>query len=1046
MKFRSPQKTLHALTCWAWLGVFVFGAEPPPDSAKLPEPAARMVDFARDIRPILQDHCVKCHGPEKQKGGYRVDLKEAALSGGDDHAPNIHPGKSGESPLIQFVAGLDPEMKMPAKGDPLTPEQIGLLRAWIDQGAVWPEDASVAKSDPLDWWSLKPLRRPEVPRIEAAHSRGPQSDRSDRSDRSNGSEAPTMDTGPVIRNAIDSFIVAKLHEKGLEPSAEADRRTLIRRVSFDLIGLPPAPEEVEAFVADPDPHAYEKLVDRLLASPQYGERWARHWLDVARYGETHGYDKDKQRNNAWPYRDYVIRALNTDKSYGRFVEEQIAGDVLYPLTRDGIEALGFISAGPWDLIGHMEVPETKIDGQIARNLDRDDMVANTMNTFCSTTVQCARCHNHKFDKFITQREYYGLQAVFAALDRTDKRYDLDPAVALQRAELEARRKTLTAQRDEIRAAATGLAGAPAQELEQRIATMKKPQPGQTSKAEAYGYHSAISPAPDTMKWVQVDLGKSVALGKIALHACKDDFNGIGEGFGFPARFKVEISDDPTFAAGVTTIADQTLADFANPRLKTLEYPVNGQPARFVRVTATKLALRKNDYIFALAELGVFDVTENNVALGGAVTALDSIEAPPRWRKTNLVDAYYPGASLAGAPDELEKLTAERDRLIEAAMSVESRNTFTDAGRALAETDKAIGKLPPPRKVYAGTIQNGTGAFTGTGPNGGRPRIIHVLYRGDVQNPRETVDPGALPVIPGVPGRFSLEDAAPEGERRAALARWITNQRNPLTWRSIVNRVWEYHFGRALVDSPNDFGRMGQQPTHPELLDWLAAEFRDGGQSLKQLHRLIVTSATYRQSSIETEASRQAAQSADADNRLLWRMNRRRLEAEAIHDSVLSAAGQLDLTMGGPSYQDFVIEHPEHSPHYEYRLFDPEDPKSHRRSIYRFIVRSQPQPFMTTLDCADPSMSVEKRNESMTALQALALLNDQLMLAMAAHFAQRIAKESGTPEEQIERAYLLALGRKPRTDEHDALTAYAKQHGMANACRVIFNLNEFVFVD
>jgi mono/diheme cytochrome c family protein len=1036
MNLRSPRRIVHALALWAWLGTFGGAAEVSPERAKLPEPAARAVDFAKDIRPILQERCIKCHGPEKQKGGYRVDVKETALTGGDDHAPNIHPGKSGESPLIQFVAGLDPDMKMPAKGDPLTPEQIGLLRAWIDRGAVWPEDASAAKSDPLDWWSLKPLQRPEVPVIETAHAEAEGASRDEVEGR----------RGPVIRNAVDAFIVAKLRQKGLEQSAEADRRTLIRRLFFDLIGLPPAPEEVDAFVADPDPQAYEKLVDRLLASPHYGERWARHWLDVARYGETHGYDKDKQRNNAWPYRDYVIRALNTDKPYGRFVEEQIAGDVLHPLTQDGIEALGFISAGPWDLIGHMEVPESKIDGKIARNLDRDDMVSNTMNTFCSTTVQCARCHNHKFDKFITQQEYYGLQAVFAALDRTDKRYDLDPAVAHRRAELEAQQKTLTAQREEIRTAATGAAGPPAQALEKQIAAMKKPQAGQTSKAEAYGYHSGISPTPNAVKWVQVDLGKSMVLGKIALHPCQDDFNGIGEGFGFPARFKVEISDDATFGSGVTTIADQTQADFANPRLKALEFPVNGQPARFVRVTATKLALRKNDYIFALAELGVFDVTENNVALGAAVTALDSIEAPPRWRKTNLVDAYYPGASLSGAPDELAKLTAQRDRLIEAAMSEESRKTFAQVGRALAETDQAIAALPPPRKVYAGTIQNGTGAFTGTGPTGGKPRIIHVLYRGDVQNPREEVGPGALPVIAGVPARFSLDESAPEGDRRAALARWITDARNPLTWRSIVNRVWEYHFGRGLVDSPNDFGRMGQHPTHPELLDWLAAEFRDNGQSLKQLHRLIVTSATYRQCSTDTESGRKAAQSADADNRLLWRMNRRRLEAEAIHDSVLSAAGQLDLTMGGPSYQDFVIEHPEHSPHYEYRLYDPENPKSHRRSIYRFIVRSQPQPFMTTLDCADPSMSVEKRNESMTALQALALLNDQLMLAMASHFAQRIGKECGTPEEQIERAYLLALGRKPRADERDALSAYASQYGMANACRVILNLNEFVFVD
>jgi len=379
------------------------------------------------------------------------------------------------------------------------------------------------------------------------------------------------------------------------------------------------------------------------------------------------------------------------------------------------------------------------------------------------------------------------------------------------------------------------------------------------------------------------------------------------------------------------------------------------------------------------------------------------------------------------------------------MREEDRKRYADAGRELAEIERALAKLPAPRLVYAGTVYSGSGAFTGTGPNGGKPRVIQVLSRGDVLNPREIAAPGALPVIAGIPAPFALDDSAPEGERRAALARWIADPRNPLTWRSIVNRVWQYHFGRGLVDSPNDFGRMGQQPTHPELLDWLAADFRDNGQSLKRLHRLIVTSTTYRQVSTLT-GKQEAALAKDADNRFLWRMNRRHLEAEAIRDSVLAVSGQLDSTMGGPSFQDFVVEHPEHSPHYEYRLFDPENSKSHRRSIYRFIVRSQPQPFMATLDCADPSMSVEKRNESQTALQALALLNDQLMLVMAKHFAERLSKDCANPDAVIERAFLLALGRAPRPDERDTMTAYARQFGLPNACRVIFNLNEFVFVD
>ena len=301
------------------LAVATAAAADPP---RLPAPAARTVDFVKDIQPIFEAHCVKCHGPEKQKGGYRLDDRKVALTGGDDHAPNIHAGKSAESPLIQFVAGLDPDMRMPAKGDPLTAEQVGLLRAWIDQGAVWPESASLAKKDPLDWWSLKPLVRPPVPVAEGK---------------------------PKAKNPIDAFIGAKLAEKKLWPSNDTDARTLIRRMTYDLTGLPPSPEEVDAFVNEAVNDwqaAIDKLADRLLASPRYGERWARHWLDVVHYGDTHGYDKDKLRPNAWPYRDYVIGALNSDKPYARFVQEQIAGDALFPNTEDGINALGFIAAGP----------------------------------------------------------------------------------------------------------------------------------------------------------------------------------------------------------------------------------------------------------------------------------------------------------------------------------------------------------------------------------------------------------------------------------------------------------------------------------------------------------------------------------------------------------------------------------------------------------------------------------------------------------------------------------------------------------------------------
>jgi hypothetical protein len=627
------------------------------------------------------------------------------------------------------------------------------------------------------------------------------------------------------RGEIDRFILAALEGKGFKPSPEADRRTLIRRLFFDLIGLPPAPDEIDAFVADADPLAYEKLVDRLLDSPHYGERWARHWLDVARYGETHGYDKDKPRPNAWPYRDYVIRAFNADKPYERFVQEQIAGDVLFPGTTDGIEALGFIAAGPWDFIGHAELGEDKIDGKIARHLDRDDMVAGTINALMSLTVHCAACHDHKFDP-ISQEDYYSLQSVFAALDRADKPYFEHPDIARRHADLLSRQRELDA------------------------------------------------------------------------------------------------------------------------RLKTADAQVK-----------------------------------------------------------------------EGVTQQLAQVAAE------------------------------LKKLPNPRLVYAGTVHRGDGRFAGTGASGGRPREIRVLARGDVTRPGKVVVPGAIAAVRGPSTRFELRSDHSEGERRAELARWISDRENPLTWRSIVNRVWLYHFGRGIVDTPSDFGQMGDLPTHPDLLDWLAVEFRDGGQSLKKLHRLIVTSATYRQtSSVTPEATAIGATAQDAGNVYYWRMNRRRLEAEAIRDSLLEISGKLDRTMFGPSFQDFVIEKPEHSPHYQYHLHDPNDPRSHRRSVYRFLVRSQQQPLMAALDCADPSIAVDKRNHTVTPLAALAMLNNQLTVAMAPHFAARVEKSAAGLDAQVTTAVRLALGRDPSPMELERLAGYAREHGLANMCRLIFNLNEFVFVD
>lgn len=878
-----------------------------------------------------------------------------------------------------------------------------------------------------DWWSFKPIVRPEIPKPDAIAKWG--------------------------RNPIDAFVLERMAREGLNPSAEADRRTLIRRVTFDLTGLPPTPEEIDAFVADPAPDAYERLVDRLLASPRYGERWARHWLDVVHYGDTHGYDKDKIRPNAWPYRDYVIRAFNQDKPYSRFVREQLAGDALYSDDPDGVVATGFIVAGPWDFVGHVEVSETTTNGAIARNLDRDDMVMNTMSAFTSLTVHCARCHNHKFDA-ITQLDYYSLQAVFAGIGRNDRSYDPDPAVAHQRTELLAQKKSLEAslaavdqKLARVKPAEVAVLDREIEALHEQLKPVDVAQPSPSN-----GYHSAISLSQDVTKWVQVDLGTTAPIDRIRLMPARPTDFPDTPGFGFPIRYKVEVANEPTFAQPIVLV-DHTAANVPNPG----DHPVdiNGKQttARFVRVTATKLWKRLDDYVLAFGELEV--VSEGKlISRGAAVASLDSIEAG-RWSGRALVDGFdsrHRVLSDAGLPAQAElqhsidQRLARRDELIRQSVDPALRDEAARCRTSLAAVSTRLAALPAAHVVFA-AASHFEPAGNHIAPPGGKPRPIHVLMRGNVTDPREQANAGAVAAVSGPPSaRFALANPEDEASRRAALAEWIVDPRNPLTWRSAVNRVWHYHFGRGIVESTNDFGHMGTLPSHPELLDWLAAEFRDGGkylnaQSIKSLHRLIVTSATYRQSS----AGDAAREKVDAGNRLLWRMNRRRLEAEAIRDSVLSVSGKLDLTMGGPGYYLFGFLD-DHSPHYLYEQHDPDDPKSLRRTIYRFIVRSVPDPFMTTLDCPDPSLINDKRFETVTALQSLAMLNDTFIVRQAQHFAERVDALAPEGPGRIEAAYRLALGRSPTREESEQLVAYVQKNGMPNLCRVIFNLNEFVFVD
>jgi hypothetical protein len=974
-----------------------------------PAQAADTGLFSGKVAPLLQKRCLSCHDGQKKRGGLDLSTRAGLLAGGETGAA-VTVGKSAQSLLIHKVSGPTP--RMPKQGTKLTAAEVETLARWIDTGAPWPQGMRLTAEE---WWSLRPLARPPLPHVRETD---------------------------WVQNGVDAFILAGLESRGLTSSPQTDRLTLIRRVTFDLHGLPPTPEEIDAFVQDMDPRAYERLIDRLLASPRYGERWGRHWLDVVHYGDTHGYDKDKRRDFAWRYRDYVIAAFNDDKPYSRFIQEQIAGDVLYPGDPRGVIATGFVTAGPWDFVGHRELREGTVDKEKTRVLDRDDMVSNTIATFDSLTVHCARCHDHKFDP-IPQKDYYRLQAVFAGVERGDRAYFSPQRLAeLQR----------------VRAARERAASALA-ELRRRVAENTTPEilwldlrlrrqreelaalPGVSAEpSPSNGYHSGIEPKPDVTKWVQIDLGRRLPLDAIRLIPARPTDFPDTPGFGFPQRFRVEVSDLPDFR-GAAVVADHTAADFTPPGDVPVVLRPQGVSGRFVRVTATRLWRRTGDYVFALAEVQI-DSGGKNVARGAKVTALDSIEAG-RWSTRNLVDGFDSrhllpdlaapgGANVLQQRQELEAAIRQgeqsRQALLDAITPPPLKAELTRAEAHFAAMDRAMATLAAGDKVYAVLPIP--------------PRPIWVLHRGNVEQHRDLVTPGGLACVRGPDPDFKVDDPRNEGARRAALARWIADHRNPLTWRSIANRIWQYHFGRGLVDTPNDFGRNGALPTHPELLDWLAVEFRDGGGSFKKMHKLILLSSTYRQAS----GHRRECAAVDADNRFVWRMNRQRLDAEEVRDSVLAVSGKLNLAMGGPGFELFRFKD-DHSPVYDHTALEKiHDPATYRRTVYRFTVRSVPNPFLDCLDCADPNINTPVRNTTLTALQALALLNDPFMIRQAEYFAERVKGLSSDDGGQIEAAYRLALGRAPRSEERAALADYARKHGLVAACRLVLNVNEFVFID
>jgi Protein of unknown function (DUF1549)/Protein of unknown function (DUF1553) len=854
-----------------------------------------------------------------------------------------------------------------------------------------------AESPAERWWAFTPLKSPPVPSSLATHP-------------------------------IDAFIRTKLNDKGLSPSPEADRRTLIRRLTFDLTGLPPTPAEIDSFLKDASPNAYEKLVDRLLASPAYGERQARHWMDVAHFAETHGHDQDRVRPHAWRYRDYLIDAFNADRPYARFVQEQIAGDVLFPNEPQLLPALGFLAAGPWDESSLRDIREDSIDREIARYLDRDDMISTAMGTFVSLTVGCARCHDHKFDPIPTD-DYYRLQAVFAGVGRGNVAFDLDPSFAKKRRELTANLKAVDVNDPSVKPRLTDAAFL--QELQswekQQNAKLNPWQSieivsavaeqGSTLTAQPDGSLRASSAKrPERETYVVAFKTKLPRLTAVRLELLTDD-KFPHRGPGLQDNGNLHLSE-VKIVHGKETIAFGSPTSDWDQEGWTVRHAVDGNPATAWGIYPKVGVPHEAVFPFATAtDGGDFTVRLEQLHGGGHLIG--------RFRLSVTSEAK-PGLAQPLPPNIAESL-----RTVEAQRTPKQTDELARHFLRI-KIAKELAAIPLPQQVYAIAAN-----FEADGSHKpiAKPRTVHLLKRGDIRKPGDEMTPATLTCLPDLPGEFSLAENHSEGDRRAALAKWLSDSKNPLVWRSIVNRVWQQHFGRGIVDTPNDFGKMGGKPSHPELLDWLAAWFRDEAKgSIKKLHKLIVMSVTYRQRS----AHEPKAAAKDEDNRLLWRMPRSKLDAEQVRDAILLASGRLDTRRGGPSDQQFAMKPGIHvTPTVEYGAFNWDRPEGHRRSVYRFIFRTLPDPLVDCLDGADASQQTPKRNESVTAPQSLALLNNDFVLSNAKAMAKVV---------NVDDACRRLWGRVPTDIERKELTAYAANHGMPNACRLLMNSNEFLFLD
>ncbi len=902
---------------------------------------AESVSFERDVQPILHKYCMECHDADAKESGLRVDRRAALLRGGDSGESALVPGNAAGSLLIHLVGGDEADRRMPPDGPPLTTQQISVLSRWIDQGVDWPGQMNAEGSEPQKQnvgnghWSLQPVRRPTVPRVE-------------------GCQQP-----------IDAFVGRELKKHGISFSPRADSATLLRRASLVITGLPPrAGDEPPT-----DPIGFSKLVDRLLASPRYGERWAQHWLDVIRWAETVGFETNLERQNAWPYRDWVIDALNDDMPYDQFIREQIAGD------ESGQDAaLGFLVAGPANLPGQIGRDEEAM--RQARQDELDEVIQTVSQSFMGLTIGCARCHNHKFDP-ILQKDYYSMQAIFAGLSYGDRR--------LRGAENDRMLAEVPVIKDKLQSLVQQAADF------QKRHGLRRPLPAFPSER----FDAVLADA------VRLSISATHNGGPASLYELQA---WTGETTGVTPRNVALAANGARSSASSFALANQTrhhenLIDGSVDRRQAFPWVAAKSGPAWVQVD-----FEKSEWVNRVA----WD-TSGSIPVDLLVEVHDSNR--DQW------------ITVASSRDRMLRTddTREVGSIVVSELSRAQVSECMGINRKIRQTQSALARTSAGPRVYAASFVES-------------PDATFQLRRGDPMQRIAKVPPST----PAILGSLGLDADASDRVRRLALADHLTSTDHPLTARVIVNRIWQHHFGIGLVDTPSDFGIMGSPPSHPDLLDWLASELVQHDWSIKHIHRLILNSKTFQQSS----APRQDAVKFDADSRLVWRFPPRRIEAEAIRDSILQVSGNLNLKMGGRGFNFFL----QRGGLADYKPIETFEQGGWRRMIYAHKIRMQSVDVFGNFDCPDAGQMKPRRTQSITPLQSLSLLNSPFVNRQARFFASRVRREVGKQiPQQINRAFVIALGRVATDDEQRKLTPLVRDEGLAQLCRVLFNTSEFLYL-